>query len=181
MRSNVPTDREPVFYDIEASGLEGVPIEIGWAFVDHSDVVSRSFLVKPPLDWHIDGAWDDAAEALHGITRGDLIQHGLHPLKIASKMNEELAGRELFSDSAFDEPWLRQLFDAAGIETAFAIRLTGAEIYIAGEAASRGIVGTAFDALRKRAAKIAPILHRAEADARHLVVQWLLVQNVKGP
>lgn len=64
----------PVFYDCEASDMEGYPIEIGWAFTDAATgvVVSESHLIKPPGDWPFEESWDPAAERLHGITLAQL-------------------------------------------------------------------------------------------------------------
>jgi hypothetical protein len=43
----------PVFYDCEASCIGGLPIEIGWAFVDRltGKIQSESYLIKPPEHW----------------------------------------------------------------------------------------------------------------------------------
>jgi hypothetical protein len=44
-----------------------------------------------------------------------LVSHGRPPFEIARRMNEVLAGRELFADApADDERWLRIIFDEAG-------------------------------------------------------------------
>jgi hypothetical protein len=50
----------PVFYDCEASGLEGYPIEIGWAFAEPRTgaVVSESCLIKRSAEWLIEESWD---------------------------------------------------------------------------------------------------------------------------
>ena len=47
----------PVFYDCEASDVEGYPIEIGWAGADPKtgDVVSGSHLIRPLEDWPMKG------------------------------------------------------------------------------------------------------------------------------
>ena len=59
----------PVFYDCEASCIGGLPIEIGWAFIDTStgEIQSESHLIKPPLYWDMQPVWDPDAEKLHGI------------------------------------------------------------------------------------------------------------------
>lgn len=45
---------DPVFYDCEATGLEGVPIEIGWAFADVNNAIqSEGHLIKPPESWNL--------------------------------------------------------------------------------------------------------------------------------
>jgi hypothetical protein len=50
----------PVFYDCEASGLEGHPIEIGWAFAEPRTgaVVSEICLIKRSAEWLIEESWD---------------------------------------------------------------------------------------------------------------------------
>ncbi|WP_139251360.1 hypothetical protein [Kaistia soli] len=66
---------EPVFYDCEASTLGGVPIEVGWAFMDSDGlVVSTACLVRPPRQWQIEARWDPAAEALRRTAIADLAE-----------------------------------------------------------------------------------------------------------
>jgi hypothetical protein len=68
----------PVFYDCQASALEGFPIKIGWAYVGApSDaIVSESHLVQPPPVWPIETWWDPDAERLHRITLRQLRAEG---------------------------------------------------------------------------------------------------------
>ena len=68
----------PVFYDCEASCIGGLPIEIGWAFIDTStgEIQSESHLVKPPLHWDMQPGWDPDAEKLHGISLEQLHAQG---------------------------------------------------------------------------------------------------------
>jgi hypothetical protein len=136
MRSNVPA-----FYDIEASCIGGLPIEVGWAFIDPStgEIQSESHLVKPPLHWDMPPVWDPDAEKLHGISLEQLHEQGRPPFEVARRMNDVLAGRELFSDApADDERWLRIIFDEAGLDPAFTIRRTHADVLIAQLAAKLG-------------------------------------------
>ena len=121
----------PVFYDCEASCIGGLPIEIGWAFIDTStgEIQSESHLVKPPLHWDMQPVWDPDAEKLHGISLEQLHAQGRPPFEVARRMNEVLAGRELFSDApADDERWLRIILDEAGLDPAFTIRRTYADV-----------------------------------------------------
>ena len=64
------TPANPVFYDCEASGIEGFPIEVGWALVVRPtrSIHSEAHLIRPAPSWDVQGAWDPKAEALHGIT-----------------------------------------------------------------------------------------------------------------
>lgn len=167
----------PVFYDCEASDVEGYPIEIGWAFLDleAGTVVSESHLIRPPDDWPIKESWDRAAERLHGIALSQLRLDGRPVWEIARRMNGALGGRELFSDAPQDEAWLRLLFDAAGLEPTFLVRRTDARVLISRVAGDRGLDEAAYARAKAKAADLAPRRHRAEADARHLAVLWNIV------
>ena len=99
----------PVFYDREATCIGGLPIEIGWAFIDTAtgEIQSESHLVKPPLHWDMQPVWDPDAEELHGISLEQLLAQGRPPFKVARRMNEVLTGKLLSDAPADDERWLR--------------------------------------------------------------------------
>ncbi len=166
----------PVFYDCEASGLNGLPIEIGWAFVGADNAIhSEGHLIKPPPSWNLPDVWDPRAQAIHGIAPEQLMALGSPPLQIARRMNETLAGRELFSDSSMDEFWLMRMFEDAGDDPAFTIRRTDANVLFAERAAQFGWDRRRLERVRDKANQIAPRTHRAEADARHLAQFWLIL------
>ena len=170
----------PVFYDCEASCIGGLPIEIGWAFIDTStgEIQSESHLVKPPLHWDMQPVWDPDAEKLHGISLKELLAHGRPPFEVARRMNEVLAGRELFSDGpADDERWLRIIFDEAGLDPTFTIRRTRADVLIAQLATKLGWDSASYEAAKAIADRISPRTHRAEADAHHLAVLWRMISK----
>src|ERR1700693_4561972 len=104
-QSMIEVSNPPVFYDCEASCIGGLPIEIGWAFVDLSagEIRSESPLVRPPSHWDLDPGLGPDAQKLHRISRKQLFATGRPTLEIARRMNETLAGRELFSDSPVDD------------------------------------------------------------------------------
>jgi hypothetical protein len=173
-----------------------LPIEIGWAFVDPAtgEIFSEGHLIKPPPNWDLGPVWDPDAEKLHKITREELYAHGRTPVEIADRMNKALAGRELFSDHPLDdERWWFMIWQTSGvsmgttgdlegictIEPTFEVRQPNAENVIARLAIKRGWDGAGFDAAKAEASRIAPIKHRAEADARHLAVLWLMIS--RGP
>lgn len=164
----------PVFYDIEASGFDGYPIEVGWAWWDAAkhDICSEAHLIKPDAVWEIDQTWDQRAEELHGISLRQLEQEGEPTLKIAQRMNAALAGRDLYATSPYDETWLNHLFDSAGLETAFTLHQTSADILIMQQARKLRHDQVALQNIMHQAAEAAPHTHRAEADARHLAVLW---------
>jgi hypothetical protein len=170
----------PVFYDCEASCIGGLPIEIGWAFISTStgEIQSESHLVRPPQHWDMQPVWDPDAEKLHGISLEHLLAHGRPPFEVARRMNDVLAGRELFSDGpADDERWLRIIFDEAGLDPTFTIRRTHAEVLIAQLVTKLGWDSASYEAAKAIADRISPRTHRAEADAHHLAVLWRMISK----
>ena len=175
-------EKEPVFYDCEASSIGGLPIEIGWAFIDPAsgEITSESHLIKPPSHWDVEPVWDPDAEKLHKISRDQLVHDGRAPFEIAGRMNRVLPDRELFSDGPDeDERWLRIVFDEAGLDPAFTIRKFRADLLIDQLATRLGWDDVAYRTAKAEADRIAPRTHRAEADARHLAVLWLMIS--RGP
>jgi DNA polymerase III epsilon subunit-like protein len=98
--------------DVEASGLgpQSYPIEIGWCALDGSR--RGSVLIRPEFDWGA-AAWDEMAEALHGITRAMLRRDGV-PARDACRLFRDAAdGCDLASDgNQDDQAWLNRLFEA---------------------------------------------------------------------
>jgi hypothetical protein len=167
---------DPVFYDFEASRiLDGFPIEVGWAYVDHDAmaVVAQGHLIRPAPEWEIAERWDDTAQALHGISHRTLVEHGVRSERVAARMNAVLAGRSLFSDSPVDEHWLSLLFEAANLKPAFEVRRNDAGILVSKLShqleLSKAQFKTAFNAARQQC----PLTHRAQSDAAFWAHLWL--------
>jgi hypothetical protein len=173
MIANSQSTGAPVFYDIEASALDGFPIEIGWARVDAASgaILSEGHLIRPHADWDVRGTWDRSAAARHRIALEELWCDGRPVFEIGRRMNAVLRGSELFADSPFDESWLSQLFDAAGIDPVFTVRRTDPAVLIERLAGDRAIYADA----KRQALRVSPPQHRAEADARHWAVLWAMV------
>lgn len=169
----------PVFYDIEASSLAGVPIEIGWARADmvSGTILSEGHLIRPPADWDVRGTWQPEAARRHRIGIDELYRTGQPVWEIARRMNQTLRGSELFADSPFDEDWLGQLFDAAGIEPQFWVRRIDPAVLIERLAGDRA----AYAEAQRTALRLAPPRHRAEADARHWAVLWAMIVRPRWP
>ena len=77
----------PSIIDVEASGFgaKSYPIEIG---VVRHDGAKWCKLIRPFDHWvH----WDEEAEALHGITREMLNNHGLSPIRVCHELNHFLS------------------------------------------------------------------------------------------
>ena len=174
----------PVFYDCEASCLGGLPIEIGWAFVDPSsgEIESEAHLIKPPPHWDLKSLWDPDAEKLHGISLRQLSREGRSPGEIAARMNKVLAGRTLFADSPVDdERWLQLLFAAAAADPTFSTSPLKAQVEIASLAITVGLDKDGYRAAKAEVALVSPKRHRAEADARYLAALWLRIQRGREP
>jgi DNA polymerase III epsilon subunit-like protein len=109
----------PCVIDVEASGFGrgSYPIEIGFVRPDGTSYCS---LIKPQQDWT---HWDGQAEHLHGITREMLDRHGRSAAEVAARLNQDLAGLEVYCDGwAHDYTWIAILFEAAGLAQRFRLR-----------------------------------------------------------
>lgn len=107
---------KPLVIDVEASGfgVGSYPIEVGVALASGE---TRCMIIRREPEWE---HWDASAEALHGISREVLEQHGCTPLEVASKLNEWLSGAVVYSDAwGNDRSWLALLFDVAGLPQQF--------------------------------------------------------------
>ena len=69
-------------------------------------------LITPEPHWTY---WDDEAEKVHHVSREMLQQHGKSVQDVTRQLNDLLNGMILYSDGwVVDQPWLIQLFAAAG-------------------------------------------------------------------
>jgi hypothetical protein len=158
--------RRVAFVDFEASSLGSAsfPTEIGWAVVlADGSVKSGSCLIKPTTRWTVyANASSAASERLTGITRGMLDQDGLPPREALQRFLEAVGDRDLFSDEPdYDAHWLNMLAEAAG--TSIGTR----EIRDAKVLTSDGHIEPRSDP------EVIPKRHRAESDARNLVLAAL--------
>jgi hypothetical protein len=161
----------PVFYDCEATSLLGLPIEVGWAFIDNvtGQMHSEGHLVIPPFD--LAAIWVVSTEKVHGISIETLLSAGAPPIQIAMRMNEALKERELYSDAPeHDIPWMETVFRWAGVRPAFRLlRTNSLELT---DALSKELGWHRASRLVREADISAPRTHRAEADARHVATLW---------
>ncbi len=167
-----PSARKIAFIDLEASGLgsKSWPVEVAWAFVDGPP---RSLLIRPDEAWP-EEAWDEGAEALHGLTRPALIRDGADVRDVCRTLNRALGGAEVYSDAPdWDAFWLIRLYSAGGVRQEFSIldyaRLIGP------------LAGTRAGELQERARRLAPRRHRASDDVAHLQTLYRLAAENCGP
>ena len=168
------------FFDIEASGLNGVPIEVGWALPDLATgkIVQRSALIRPPAAWRIADLWDGVAEAVHGITMDVLMADGQTPDVICAALNHELAGYVLYADAPeWDLPWLDALFAASSHDRSFDVSSQDALRFIGHEARAHGWSAQSFADVITQVDATYPHIHRAGPDAARLAALWLAANN----
>ena len=109
---------EPIIIDIEASGLGrgSYPIEVGVALPGGE---THCMIIRPPDEWQ---HWDRDAEALHGISRDTLMNHGSEPEVVARQLNRWLAEQVVYSDAwGNDSTWLALLYECAGLSRHFQV------------------------------------------------------------
>ncbi len=96
----------PSFIDFEASSLGSAsyPIEVAWNIGE----TIEQYLIAPASGWT---DWSVRSEALHGISRAELITRGESPYRVCERLSRQLAGRLVYSDNPeYDEHWLGELF-----------------------------------------------------------------------
>lgn len=96
-------------------------MEVGWAQVDLTD--GWSAIIQPTAKWAQTYPWDKQAELLHGLKWRKLMDRGLTPKQVAEKLNDDLAGGEVYSDAPdYDGKWLALLFATAEIRQEFTLK-----------------------------------------------------------
>ena len=167
-------DLSPVFVDFEASGLavDCFPVEVGWAYLDGGHVISEGHLIRPGPDWDLESNWDETAEALHRISKEHLLANGEPAFMVANRMNEMLAGKEVFADSPFDRQWMDQLFEAAGADPSFNMRTMLAPALVDQLCLSLGLYDSEILKISSVVNQRYPHTHRAAEDARQWAELW---------
>jgi hypothetical protein len=156
----------PCVIDIEASGFgrTSYPVEVGFVLPDGS---ARCMLVRPPEEWT---HWDSQAQRVHRLSRPLLMRHGKSAVEVADLLNEQLAGRNVYSDNwAHDHAWLARLYQSAASSPAF--RLRHLRELLDEEQAARW-----DEACTKARAGTRAMRHRASNDARVLQRAWASLQ-----
>lgn len=157
----------PPIIDVEASGFGAgsYPIEVG---VVLSDGRGYCALIEPASQWQ---HWDPGAEAVHGIARASLLEHGLPPLSVAIRLNALLGEGTVYTDAwGHDYSWLATLHEAAGIPRSYRIEhLARITPMIEAHLWSEVRAGVEAELQVPR--------HRASADARVLQMTWMRVMS----
>jgi hypothetical protein len=171
-----------VFLDFEASSLgkRSYPIEVGWMFEDGR---SESTLIRPAPEWT---DWDEDAQAIHKITRSELLANGTPHDVVARRMIEELSGHDLLASApSWDGKWLSALLRASGLPR-HSLRLRDSDDAL--REAATAILRPVLPPARLDNAIVEVLaetevpaghqpVHRALADAEDERARWLAVQQ----
>src|ERR1700677_3806908 len=94
----------PVFFRCQIAEGDGPPFSVEWAFAtpDLTGIVSSVHFVRPIREWESQIFTGQAAGHARGIPLAELKKYGEEPAWIATRMNTVLKGRELYSNTPFD-------------------------------------------------------------------------------
>lgn len=148
----------PPILDIEASGFgrDSYPIEVGFVL---SNGQAWCSLIRREPEWT---HWDEAAQAMHRITRESLEQHGRAPAQVVETLDNWLRGQVVYSDAwAHDYSWLNQLYEAAGRAPSF--KLENLRALLSDDEAGRW-----HEVKQQVSSTVELARHRASSDARLL-------------
>ena len=173
-----------VFLDFEASSLskDSYPIEVGWAAEDGS---TEAHLIRPGPRWT---DWDASAEAIHHISRDQLLAEGEPHDEVGRRILKTLGGRHVYVTApSWDGMWLSKLLRASGLPR-HALRMQDAEEahvaaaleILGGDPADPWARATALDLLReaRHGLPFAPPVHRALPDALQELAVFFEVQRL---
>ncbi len=168
-----------VFLDFEASSLSkrSYPIEVGWVAEDGA---GEAHLIRPAPGWT---DWDASAEAVHGISRGQLNNEGEPHEAVCARLIELFEGNLVHAGApSWDGHWLSMLLRGAG-KPRHLLRLADTEAAFVAAARDRlgqGAVEVAIaDLIARARAKVdgTPAAHRALEDARR---DWRIWREIRG-
>jgi hypothetical protein len=170
--TSIPNSR--VFYACTAATPDGPPIEIAWVTCACATygVICESRLIRPSAAWISELVRDASALQPYALTLADLRDFGMSPRELATRMNEVLVDRELFSATAADDARLRKIFDAANSVPAFRLRQSDADALITELAQLLRLSQPTIARARREAEVMCLTGVRAEAKARFLVTYW---------
>lgn len=170
MESSYRTNPGIVFFDFEASGSQGYPIESGWVEVNPNsgaEVACGTDLICPDPEWDHEYGWDWRAEDIHTIKRSDLDAYGKPYQEVAQdlvrRFGIHVPDRPLVVSDAprYEQQWMDILLDAAGVPLDKWIKIVDI---------SRAFEGQHIDEMRYEQAmrwkRSQIVRHRALADAR---------------
>jgi len=106
--------------DIESSGFEGYPIQIG--IIKENGNKYQTF-IKPSEKWLKNLEWNEDAELIHLIKQDYVIENGVDIEKVAQEINRFVDGDDVYVDSHYDVMWINLLFDEVQMKKLFKIHV----------------------------------------------------------
>jgi hypothetical protein len=168
----------PRFLDIEASSLsmDSYPIEIAWSDPEGN---IKSHLINPyAIEAWTD--WDYHAQQVHGISRKQCREEGVHPEWLCRRMCQAIpAGAILYADGGeLDAGWIDVLFGINhGLDRA-PFRVVHSDVVmiplLAKIEADPTQLCRLYEKLKREARAIVKERHRAQADVQYLITLWRL-------
>lgn len=160
-------ERQIFCLDIEASSLKPASYPIEVAVTNIATAETQSWLIRPTIEWLKSGHWSAEAQAVHGLSKSDLIKNGLPVRQVARELSARVSGADILSDEPkYDQDWLNKLFLAANKPKISPV-LADFHVY------AQALAGRQHDEASKAlwsataaARQIFPQRHRAEPDAR---------------
>lgn len=151
--------------DFEASSLseESWPIEVGLSWLEGSEVLTWSTLIRPASDWNFSD-WDLQSAAVHGIALEEL-DDAPAAYRVADDLLGHLGDRVMVSDAPeFEARWLSRLMKS-GKQVAIP---TIEDYHRVSFASFSGLaLDMLYEALERR-----PAPHRAGPDSARLAHAW---------
>lgn len=160
-----------IFLDFEASSLskQSYPIEVGWVGETGR---GEAHLIRPAPGWT---EWDEAAAAVHGISRAELERDGEPHALVCSRLLTIFEGNDVLASApSWDGHWLSMLLRAAG-HPRHLVRLQDTEVAFSAAAEARGGEGAAIIAAARAKVEATPAGHRALGDARR---EWSIWRTI---
>lgn len=102
--------------DIEASDLDGYPIQIGAV---NTQKYKFSSYIKPCKEWIDSFKWTKAAEDIHNLSFNFIKENGKTANIVANDLNNFFKDEIVFVETDYDLKWLNMLYLSAGIKPSF--------------------------------------------------------------
>lgn len=93
--------------DIEASGFNGYPIQVG-VITESGETYKAN--IKPCKKWQEELEWNKESEQIHNLKLKDLIMKGVDIDIVARSLNKLLQGKDVLIETVYDEYWIELLF-----------------------------------------------------------------------
>lgn len=168
----------PRFLDVEASSLDSssYPIEVAWS--DANGII-ESHLINPYAveSWT---NWDFSAQQIHGISRKQCRENGVHPKFLCDRLSQSIRpGEIIYADGIpFDAWWIDSLYEAGSTLGYAQFRILHSDSVLlpllTQAEANEPKRWRLYERLKLEARRKVGARHRACADVKYLIALWQL-------